>query len=382
MPGITNRSNSILAHDSPSETARLTVMSQPSAPTASNWTTRTLMDWMVKAFESKGLDESRRSAEILLEHVLDCRRMDLYIKPDRPASPEELTRLREFVTRALAHEPVQYLIGEWSFFGLDLAVDRRVLIPRPCTEIIPEEVIQHTRRTGKLGKVNFGQITPLGGDTAQTETEPTGDEPSEEPEPSSKESPPSVADGTGILIADIGTGSGAIALALLKHIPGARAFATDISQDALDLASENAARLGLQTRFKPLQGDLLQPLMEYPGIGKAISSGRGALDYLVSNPPYIPDAEWDDPAMMGANVKGHEPEGALRGGPDGLRFVRPLIEQGPQLLKPGGLLLIEIAASTAEQVLGLAQAQPLLQHATILNDLEGHPRTLRAQRSV
>jgi len=288
--------------------------------------------------------------------------MDLYIKPDRPATPEELARLREFVTRALAHEPVQYLIGEWSFFGLDLAVDRRVLIPRPCTEIIPEEVIQHARRTGKLGKVNFGQIKPLGADAGTTGSAPAGGEAPEVSETHSHESPPVPADGSGILIADIGTGSGAIALALLKNIPGARCFATDISQ-------------------KPLQGDLLQPLMEYPGIGKAVVSGRGALDYLVSNPPYIPDGEWDDPAMMGANVKGQEPEGALRGGPDGLRFVRPLVEQGPALLKPGGLLLIEIAASTADQVLALAQAHPMLKDPVIVNDLEGHPRTLRAQRT-
>ncbi len=339
------------------------------------------MDWMVKAFEAKGLDESRRSAEILLEHVLECRRMDLYIKPDRPASPEELSRLRNLVTRALAHEPVQYLIGEWSFFGLDLSVDRRVLIPRPCTETIPEEVIQHARRTGRLGKVNFGQITPLGGETPEAEAGATDAASPDAPgtESSSPATPP--ADGSGILIADIGTGSGAIALALLKNIPGAKVFATDISQDALDLASENATRLGLQARFKALRGDLLKPLLDYPGIGKAVSSGRGALDYLVSNPPYIPDGEWEDPNMMGANVKGHEPEGALRGGPDGLRFVRPLIEQGPALLKPGGLLLIEIASSTAAQVLKLAQAQPLLSYATILNDLEGHPRTLRAVRA-
>lgn len=357
-------------------------MTQHSAPPSSTWTTRTLMDWMVRAFDAKGLDEPRRSAEILLEHVLDCRRMDLYLKPDRPASPEELAKLRELASRALAHEPVQYLIGEWSFFGLDLAVDQRVLIPRPCTEIIPEEVIQDARRSGKLGKVNHGQIKPLGGAATElSDQPPASEQPAKEERdtPSTEASQP--ADGTGILIADIGTGSGAIALAILKNIPGARAFATDISQDALDLAAENAARHNLNARFKPLQGDLLEPLMGYPGIEKAVRSERGALDYLVSNPPYIPDSEWDDPNMMGANVKGHEPDSALRGGPDGLRFVRPLIESGPALLKPGGLLLIEIASSTAPQVLRLAESNPMLGDAVILNDLEGKPRTLRARRS-
>lgn len=361
---------------------------------ATPWTTRSLMDWMVKAFSARGLDEARRSAEILLEHVLTCRRMDLYTKPDRPASPEELARLRDLVTRALADEPVQYLIGEWSFFGLELSVDRRALIPRPCTEIIAEEVIQHARRTGRLGKVTHGRIVPLGADETpkaaveKTQPAPESESSDARPAPPTQPSPhsappipaPPPADGSGILLADIGTGTGAIALALLRNIPGARAFGVDISEDALALATQNAARHNLEARFKPLQGDLLEPLMNYPGIGKAVASGRGALDYLVSNPPYIPDSEWNDPEMMGANVKGHEPEIALRGGSDGLQFVRPLIQHGPPLLKPGGLLLIEIASSTASEVLRLAQQQPLLRDATILNDLEGKQRVLRAVR--
>lgn len=355
-------------------------MGEMTAGANTQWTTRRLLEWMKKAFESKGLDEARRSAEILLEHVLKCRRMDLYIAPDRPASPEELATLRALVTRALAHEPVQYLIGEWSFFGLDLKVDPRALIPRPCTEIIPEEVIQHARRTGRLGKVTFGETKPLGGET------PAGETPGEErsaPDDAEASEPPASgtpADGSGILIADIGTGTGCIALALLRNIPGAKAFATDISADALALATENAAILGLSERFKPLQGDLLQPLFQYPGVAKAADSGRGALDYLVSNPPYIPDHEWNDPEQMGQNVKGQEPEVALRGGADGLDFIRPLIEQGPRLLKPGGLVLIEIASSCAEPVLSLARANPLIQNPTILSDLEGKARTLRAER--
>lgn len=357
-------------------------MAETTAGNTAQWTTRSLLDWMQRAFEAKGLDETRRSAEILLEHVLNCRRMDLYIAPDRPASVDELGALRALVTRALNHEPVQYLIGEWSFFGLDLKVDPRALIPRPCTELIPEEVIQHARRSGRLGKVTHGQIKPLGADVPSVASpeSPTTPATDEAPDTSGEAETTPPPDGSGILLADIGTGTGAIALSLLKNIPGAKAFATDISPDALALATENAERLGVTSRFKPLLGDLLQPLLEYPGVGKAADSGRGALDYLVSNPPYIPDHEWEDPDMMGANVKGHEPESALRGGPDGLRFVRPLLEQGPRLLKPGGMMLIEIASSTALRVEELAKAQALLVDVTILNDLEGKPRTLRATR--
>ncbi|XHC24310.1 HemK/PrmC family methyltransferase [Phycisphaerales bacterium ac7] len=355
-------------------------MGDTTAAPNTQWTTRRLLEWMQRAFESKGLDETRRSAEILLEHVLDCRRMDLYIAPDRPASPEELTTLRALVTRALAHEPVQYLIGEWSFFGLDLKVDRRALIPRPCTEAIPEEVIQHARRTGRLGKVTFGEIKPLGGDTPAGEPNAEVASNQEASEPFEPPAQPTPADGSGILIADIGTGTGCIALALLRNIPGAKAFATDVSEDALALAAENAESLGLSNRFKPLLGNLLEPLLDYPGVAKAAESGRGALDYLVSNPPYIPDHEWNDPDQMGKNVKGHEPDLALRGGADGLEFVRPIIENGPRLLKPGGLLLIEIASSCADTVFSLAKANALLHNPVILNDLEGKARTLRAER--
>ena len=113
------------------------------------WTTRRLLDWMVGAFEGKGVTDPRWSAEVLLEHVLKMERIRLYAHADRPASPEELGELRGYVRRALELEPIQYLVGEWWFFGMPLFVDKRVLIPRPATETLVEEVLQGLKRAGR-----------------------------------------------------------------------------------------------------------------------------------------------------------------------------------------------------------------------------------------
>ncbi|XOV74304.1 MAG: N5-glutamine methyltransferase family protein [Phycisphaerales bacterium] len=354
-------------------------MGDTTAAPNTQWTTRRLLEWMQRAFESKGLDETRRSAEILLEHVLDCRRMDLYIAPDRPASPEELTTLRALVTAPSRTNRCNTSSASGRSSGSTSKWIGGPLFHARAPRLSPKRS-SSTRRTGRLGKVTFGEIKPLGGDTPAGEPNAEVASNQEASEPFEPPAQPTPADGSGILIADIGTGTGCIALALLRNIPGAKAFATDVSEDALALAAENAESLGLSNRFKPLLGNLLEPLLDYPGVAKAAESGRGALDYLVSNPPYIPDHEWNDPDQMGKNVKGHEPDLALRGGADGLEFVRPIIENGPRLLKPGGLLLIEIASSCADTVFSLAKANALLHNPVILNDLEGKARTLRAER--
>jgi release factor glutamine methyltransferase len=300
------------------------------------WTTRKLLAWMGDAFTKKGLDSPRLLAEMLVAHVVGCDRLKLYIEPDRPASPLERESLRDLVARALKHEPVQYLAGYAWFFGLKVKVDRRVLIPRPGTETIVEHVLQHERARGGSG-----------------------------------------SKGDGVLIADVCAGSGCIAIALLKNLPNARAVATEICQEAASLAHENAREHGVAERLDIVVGDLLEPLLEHPA-----SRGTGSVDYLVSNPPYIPDNEW--PAVE-PNVKDHEPHKALRGGNDGLDFVRRLLsanaENGaPRFIKQGGLLLIEVADSRASAALELARAQPTLTDAAILKDHEGLPRVIVAGR--
>ncbi len=300
-------------------------MSPPPA-VSEPWTTRRLLGWMTQTFEQRDLDSPRLCAEILLSHVVGCERLRLYMDPDRPASPAERDTLRDLVKRALAHEPIQYLTGEARFFGLDFKADRRALIPRPCTETIVEHVLQAERAMHR-------------------------DTPRERP----------------VRIADICTGSGCIAVALAtalgkKGLPDAELIATDISPDALALAKENADRHAVADRIEFREGDLLNPL-----------SGEPPFDWILANPPYIPDDEWD---AVEANVKDHEPHLALRASPDGLPFVRTLIEHARPLLAEGGSVLIELAAKTAAAAADHARAHGWTD-PEILKDHEGYDRFLR-----
>jgi release factor glutamine methyltransferase len=285
---------------------------------AASWTTKALLDWTAGFFRKKGVDNPRLSAEMLLAHVLGTRRLALYMEPDRPSSELERATFRELVERAARHEPVDYLIGSASFFSMTFEVNRSVLIPRPSTEALVEHVLQHARRTP-------GFHNPR--------------------------------------IAEIGTGSGAVAVALAKHFPTGSVVATDVSEAALELAQRNAAAHGVAERVTFRRGDLYEPL------------GSEHFEYVVSNPPYISDDEW---AAVASNVKDYEPAEALRGGVDGLKYLRPLIEQaGAHLARPGQLVL-EIAASQKQAVLQLAGRNEVLDNAHVLADHEALPRVLVA----
>ncbi|MBX3378128.1 MAG: peptide chain release factor N(5)-glutamine methyltransferase [Phycisphaeraceae bacterium] len=303
-----------------------------SAQQSEPWTTRRLLAWMSDAFTKKGLDSPRLMAELLMAHVLGCERLKLYMEADRPATELERNTLRELVGRALKHEPIQYLVGEGWFFGLPFHVDRRVLVPRPATETIVQHVLQHVRAEPGFGGPK----------------------------------------GEGVLIADVCTGSGCIAVAILKNLSGARVVGTDVSRDALEVARLNAKRHGVLERLDLLEGSLLEPLHEYPG-----TRGKGSLHFLVANPPYIPDHEWD---AVEPNVKDHEPGLALRGGKDGLDLVRPLIEGGPEMVRRGGLIMIETAASTAKEAAELLKKRGEVEGVEVLNDFEGLPRVVMGRR--
>lgn len=284
------------------------------------WTTQRLLQWTTRYFEKQEIDHPRLAAEMLLGHVLGVDRLKLYMEPQRPASEVERAAMRQLVERAARHEPVDYLVGWAPFFSMQLEVTPAVLIPRPSTEALLEHVIQHAKRTPGFGS-------------------PT--------------------------IADVGTGSGAIAVAAAKHIPHSRVIACDVSEQALAVAQENAKKYGVADRIDFRCGDLLEPL------------GSERVHYLVSNPPYISDAEWE---QVEANVKDYEPVSALRGGADGLKFLRPLIERGASLLDEPGQLVLEIAASQKQAVLELASKNPALAHAHVLADHERLPRVLVADR--
>ena len=281
-----------------------------------NWSTRRLLTWTQEHLARKGVDSPRLATEMLLSHVLGVDRLKLYMDPDRPANDLERATFRDLVERAANHEPVEYLVGRCPFFSLMLTVTPDVLIPRPSTETLVEHVIQHARRTP-------GFASPL--------------------------------------IADVGTGSGVIAVTLAKHIPGSRIIATDISEAALSVAKQNAKDLDVADRIEFRQGDLLEPL-------------KGErLHYLVSNPPYISDQEWKE---VLPNVKAYEPETALRGGGDGLLYLRRLIQGGRPLLETPGQLVLEASSTQKKALLAMVEQADVWDNAHVLVDHERLPRVL------
>jgi len=376
-------------------------------PKSEAWTVRRLLAWMQRAFQEKQIDSARLCAEVLLGHVMALDRLSLFTQGERVASADELGVLRALVGRALRQEPVQYLVGEAWFFGLRLHVDRRVLIPRPCTEMLVEGVVQFVRQGGAGGAGGAGAAGAAGfhnelpaavvagreafvaegaGDqavgVAPGEGAPaveTDDEREVEKQRVAAERRLLAAArarrgsvGQGMVIADVCTGSGCVAIAIAKNLPSARVIATDVSGEALEIAAMNARRHGVHERIEFYQGHLLEPLAELlPRVAP------GGVDALVSNPPYIPDHEWEDVA---ANVRDYEPELALRGGPDGVALVAPLLRDGPALLKPGGLIMVELAACTAEAMRAYAEREGAMENVEVKRDLEGLERVVVGRR--
>ncbi len=242
------------------------------------------------ALAAAGSPSARLDAEVLLAHVLGLRRVDLYTRPERALAPEEEERYRALLLRRAQGEPVSYLVGHKEFFGLTWRVDRRVLIPRPETEVLVERA---------LAWAQAGR----------------------HPRP---------------CIADIGTGSGCIAITLAMRLPRARIYATDISTEALEVAAENARRHGVERQVTLLLGDLCDPLPE-------------RVDLLVANPPYT---VWDE---LPAGITAYEPRLALDGGDDGLAVYRRLLPQLRDHLGPAGTAMLEVGDGQVEAVQGLVR---------------------------
>ncbi|MAE60727.1 MAG: protein-(glutamine-N5) methyltransferase, release factor-specific [Planctomycetaceae bacterium] len=285
------------------------------------WTTRQLLDWTAQYLEHKHVDVPRLAAELLLGHVLETPRIKLYMDMDRPASPLERAAFRDLVEKAVDHHPVQYLLGQAFFFSLEFEVNPDVLIPRPSTETLVQHVIEHARRTP-------GFRNPL--------------------------------------IVDLGTGSGAIAIALAANLTDARLIATDISEPALDVARRNAQRHGVADRIDFRLGPLFEPLAGVRAHG------------LVSNPPYISDAEWQ---QVLPNVRDYEPAHALRAGPTGTDVLSPLIAHATEYLNDPGQLVVEIAASQQQIAIDLVNQATGLTAPRVLPDHERLPRMLLADRA-
>lgn len=250
---------------------------------------------------SAGHDTPRLDSEVLLGHVLGLSRAELYTHSERRLSDADRQAFEELVDRRFKHEPVAYLIGRKAFYGLDLAVDERVLIPRPETELLVDLALDLVAHKAHVA-AQAGRATP-------------------------------------VVMADVGTGSGAIALAVAASaVVQTHIYATDISPAALAVAAENARRLGLVEPVTFLLGDLLTPLPE-------------PVDLIVANLPYIAESEW---SALAPDIAEFEPALALSGGPDGLTYIRQLLEQAPDHLRPQGALLLEIGSGQGAQVAKLA----------------------------
>jgi release factor glutamine methyltransferase len=273
-----------------------------------------VLGWTHGRFGERGLATPRLDAELLLAHALGKDRVALYTHYDQPLEAGELAAFRELVKRRLAGEPVAYLIGRREFRSLELRVDGRVLVPRPETETVVE--------------VALGLLT----------------------EPAR--------------VVDVGTGSGAIALALKRAWPACEVLAVDLSPDAAQVARANAERLGLAVAV--LVGDLLQPVAE-----------RAPLDLIASNPPYVPSGEV---AALPAEVR-CEPHLALDGGADGLQVIERLIAAAPPLLAATGALVLEVGAGQAPAVAERLRRDGRYQEPSLTRDLAGIERVVAARRA-
>jgi release factor glutamine methyltransferase len=251
-----------------------------------------LLAGTARSFENEGILSARLDAEVLLSRYLQINRTDLYTRNDRALPADALSGFARWVERRLRREPVAYIVGSKEFWSLTFDVTPAVLIPRPDTEIIVEEVLAEAKHCTEDCR-----------------------------------------------ILEIGTGSGAISITLAREIKGAFIVATDISPAAVQIAGHNARRLGVSDRIAFLAGDMFQPV-----------SGR--FDFVVSNPPYIADAEFSN---LPVDVAGYEPETALRAPGDGTAFHGELITGARYLLKKGGWLFMEIGNSQKAHIEELFQ---------------------------
>ena len=286
--------------------------------------------WAKSILAKNKVATSEWDAALLLAHLLGVSRAELHFGRERGLTAEERRRFQEAVARRASREPLQYLIGSQGFMGLEFSVDRRVLIPRPDTEILVEAVLDFL-----AGRAVAAGVTPAGSDAP---------------------------DSAGLLVADIGTGSGAIAISLARLEPRCRVAAVDLSPDALEVARANARSNGVEDRVQFLCGDLLDPL-----------KSLGPFDALVSNPPYIPPEE---ALLLEPEVGDHEPQIALLSGPDPLSFYRRLALGAGPLLKPGGCLAVEVGAGRAPEVESLFRRVLPASSTRMIKDYGGHERVV------
>ncbi len=283
-----------------------------------------VLNWATARFKEHRTENPRLNAELLLAQALDLSREGLYVHLHDPLGERKKEAIEGLVRRRLSGEPLQYILGRQEFWSIDLTVDPRVLIPRPDTEVLVEQALSI------LSKMDLGR--------------------------------PSA-------VLEMGTGSGAIAIALAWEVGGVILVATDISAEAIRLAKSNAGRAGILEKVLFVAGDLFGPFRP--------SEGGGPFDLIISNPPYIVRSEIE---RLDREVKDFEPVLALDGGKDGLGFHRKIVSESPGYLRRGGWLLLEVGQGQADAVCETAERGGKFDSIDKIKDLSGTERVVKARR--
>jgi len=288
---------------------------------AESWTIGRLIQWTTEFLKSKGSEEARLEADLLLAHALKCPRIQLYTRFEEVVDEAHRSAYRELVKQRAAGIPVAYLLGTREFYSLEFEVTPDVLIPRPETEHLVIEALDRFKTL-----------------------------PADQPR----------------RVLDIGTGSGIIAICLAKHAKNCQCVATDIGSAAIEVAKRNAARHQVSESIEFLTGDLFNAL-----------DGPEEFDLIVSNPPYIAESEKN---VMDSHVLNHEPHQALFAEEDGLAIIRRIVEASPEYLKPGGWLLIEFSPMIARRATELVADHGAFENVSCGKDFAKLDRYLVAQR--
>jgi release factor glutamine methyltransferase len=291
-------------------------MHNPARPDRPEWTIIKLIQWATNYFGSHNIDSPRSTAEILLAHALNVRRIDLYLHYDQPLNSDERDRFKTLIKRRLEREPVAYIVGCKEFWSMDLEVTTDVLIPRPETECLVERALERLTQEFNL-------------------------------QPKS--------------ILELGTGSGAVILALASENPRHFYWGTDISIHAIQVARRNAIRHGLNARVRFIVADWLTGFKEQANL----------FDLIISNPPYVRS---DELVRLQPEIQAHEPLLALNGSEDGLQDLRQIIQSAHLYLKPAGMLLLEMGADQKAQLQQIISECGQYENIAFYKDYSGHDR--------
>ncbi len=288
-------------------------------------TIRNTLRWAIGTLKNSNIESPSINAEVLLAHALSCDRIELHTNPDKIINDGDTSKYKRIVYERANHVPLQYITGHVEFMSLDFVVDEHTLIPRQDTEILVEAALNKIKNR----------------------------KPSNET----------------MTIVDIGTGCGNIAISLAANLQNAQLYASDTSREALAVAGINVRRHRLADRVHLLHGDLFEAFDGH--------LDRGDIDFIVSNPPYVREADWN---KLEPEIKEHEPRDALVGGKDGLCFYKRIIREAPEWLRPEGFLILEVGETQAETITKLIETEGHFENIEITKDLQKIDRIVSVRR--